>query len=419
MKRVITAILSSGAFAMALQRWNRAISSESLRLSNEKVEGVSNSVEEAFGDRMSNVEAGALSGWVQVSPYGQFPHPLGLQQLDQESGNAMAGEFNSVLGKLKRGFGGRPWYRGHPDTNPTKYPDGEAYGWINGVEARNDGVYANVDWTPKGEQLIRDRSYKYFSPVWDAAPANVGGKRVVRPYKLVSVGFTNMPNIPVAGLGNEEISTESEAEQAEAQQQQEEQMILPNSILKTLGFADDAKPTEEEIVTAWEKHTQEVDALRTTAEANTTAANELPTLQTALENEKKSVKNLSDQLAETATAFDTERSERIELIVSSAIANGRITKADAEKWKTELKEDFAGKSVELANVKPALANEVLTKDLGKQQAAVESGATPRETARALANEKVKGGKRFEVAWQEVKRERPDLFQGMKQPVART
>ncbi len=143
------------------------------------------------------------SGRVQISPYGQFPHQRGLQHIDASDGKNLATQFERAKAMAPQHFAGLPWFRGHPDTNPERYTDTEAYGWVHGVQGASDGLYANVEWTPKGEQIIREKSFKFFSPVWDATPATVAGKRVLRPTKLISVGFTNTPNIPVAPLGNE------------------------------------------------------------------------------------------------------------------------------------------------------------------------------------------------------------------------
>jgi phage I-like protein len=398
----------------------------SIRLANtaadfsEKVEGVSNDFQPLQGD------------WVQVSPYGQFPHPRGMQYFAKADAETIVNNFNLNKQAHALRFGGLPWYEGHPDTSPKDYPNKKAFGWVDKVEARSDGLYGHVKWTKAGHELINEGHYKYFSPVWDATPASVGGKAVLRPDHLISVGFTNTPNMPVLPLSNEAEDNQLENE-----------MKLPPHLKKLLGFADDATPDDETIETAAQEKAEELNnakkktaaneaeaaaATAAAAAAETTAADGAPTIESLgnektalsseLENAKTSIKNLGEQLDTTAKAFDAERDAHIELLVANQIANGRITKADAEKWKAELKADFPGKSVELANVKPALSNEVITKDLGKTQAALQTGATPRQQARALANEMVTAqGIKFEVAWGRVKSTRPDLFAGMKQPAA--
>jgi phage I-like protein len=396
--------LSGGAEKLNCKTIPRRCKTSAARLANADpavpaVEGATTEFEVLQGD------------FVQLAPYGQFPHQRGMQYFDHTDAQKLVDNFSSLKARLMRRFGGLPWYEGHPDTSPKDYPNKRAYGWIDQLEARNDGLYGHVKWTNAGAELVAEGHYKYFSPVWDAAPARVGGKTVLRPIELISVGFTNTPNMPVLPLSNEE------------QPAQAEEQMNPE-ILKALGFADGAKPSNEEIFAAWEKHTAEVEGLRTAANeknsAETLLANERTAHETALENERKIVKNLTEQLDGASKAFDAERQERIELLIGNAISNGKITKGDADKWRGELKEDFAGKSVELANSKPAVKTEAITKDLGKQQADLEQGASPADQVRALANEKQKTqGISYDAAWQQVKKERPDLIRGMHQPKGAT
>jgi hypothetical protein len=96
--------------------------------------------------------------------------------------------------------------------------------------------------------------------------------------------------------------------------------------------------------------------------------------------------------------------------VSTALAQGKITAADTDKWRGELKEDFAGKSVELANAKPVIKTGAITANLGEREQALETGGTPGQQLRALANELVKDGKAkdFTAGWALAKQKRPDL-----------
>jgi len=80
--------------------------------------------------------------WVQLSPYGDFPHARGLQRVDRAAAEAMAAQFHSFRGRLGRLFGGVPFYVGHPDLpSSSDVVDRKAYGWIMEVEAREDGFY--------------------------------------------------------------------------------------------------------------------------------------------------------------------------------------------------------------------------------------------------------------------------------------
>lgn len=159
--------------------------------------------------------------WVQIAPYGEFPHPgpMGkngkrlvpngcLQRLDNAAAETMAKDFNSPLARIGRKLRGEaPWYVGHHDIDPIKYPDPNAYGWIKALANRQDGLYAQVEWTPAGQKLIDDKSFKYFSPYWDVKETkqkDPQGRTIVAPSRLNSVGFTNKPNIPVLPLANED-----------------------------------------------------------------------------------------------------------------------------------------------------------------------------------------------------------------------
>jgi phage I-like protein len=163
--------------------------------------------------------------WVQIAPYGDFPHPgpkdkTGkplipkgcLQRFDSGAANAIVKEFKSPMSRVGRALlGERPWYIGHPDVDPIKYQDHKSYGWIKDLENRaddpNPGLYARVDWAPDGEKLKADKSFKFFSPYWDVvqtADKSADGRSIVIPKRLNSVGFTNQPNLPVMPLANEE-----------------------------------------------------------------------------------------------------------------------------------------------------------------------------------------------------------------------
>lgn len=67
---------------------------------------------------------------------------------------------------------------------------GEALAWFakDGFEVREDGIYASIEWTPKGKTFAENKSYRYLSPVFD-----MGDNRTV--IGLDSVGLVNRPNL--------------------------------------------------------------------------------------------------------------------------------------------------------------------------------------------------------------------------------
>jgi phage I-like protein len=80
-----------------------------------------------------------------------------------------------------------------------------AAGWIKDLEVREDGLWAQVEWTGKAEEYLKRREYRYFSPVLRIDPASR------RPQELMNVALTNVPAIRglsplVAKWGGEALS---------------------------------------------------------------------------------------------------------------------------------------------------------------------------------------------------------------------
>ena len=81
-----------------------------------------------------------------------------------------------------------------------------AYGWISGLKAivglgDMDGLYGTIKWTSKGIELVKDRVYRFLSPVFELD----GDGRAI---KLVNVALTNRPALPLPPI----INSESESE---------------------------------------------------------------------------------------------------------------------------------------------------------------------------------------------------------------
>lgn len=64
-----------------------------------------------------------------------------------------------------------------------------AAGWIKDLEARKDGLWARVEWTPAGQEHIANKEYRYMSPVFWM------DQETKRPVVLTNVALTNNPRI--------------------------------------------------------------------------------------------------------------------------------------------------------------------------------------------------------------------------------
>ncbi|MBI1246154.1 MAG: hypothetical protein GC202_14225 [Alphaproteobacteria bacterium] len=103
-----------------------------------------------------------------------------------------------------------------------------AAGWIKELQARPDGIFARVEFTPKATQMIRDGEYRYVSPLFASTDKQKGDILALFNAALVNRPALDMPAIAAA-----------------FSQTQEEPM---EKILKSLGLKDGA--SEDAIVAA-------------------------------------------------------------------------------------------------------------------------------------------------------------------------
>jgi len=131
---------------------------------------------------MTNQSAlSTLPEWILLLPLGQVelvdrPEPL---QVDPESLTVMVGAFRS------RGVDLVIDYE-HQSLQGRQAP---AAGWIKDLEDRDDGLWARVEWTSQAREYLRNREYRYFSPVLQLDP------ETRKPLALMQVGLTNVPAI--------------------------------------------------------------------------------------------------------------------------------------------------------------------------------------------------------------------------------
>lgn len=63
-----------------------------------------------------------------------------------------------------------------------------AAGWIKGLQARDDGIWGHVDWTPRAAQQLAQREYRYLSPVFHHTTNGT-----IR--SILRASLTNNPNL--------------------------------------------------------------------------------------------------------------------------------------------------------------------------------------------------------------------------------
>jgi phage I-like protein len=330
-------------------------------------------------------------------PFGDYPHPNGLQRLSKEHAVKMLENFRAQKDKLKNAFGGAPVYKGHPDVpgREKEFSDQAAYAWIEDIRVDNDGVHLLPKWSKAGLEMLENGLFKFFSPYWGGLKVGTeNGKPLLAPVFLYSVGLTNRPNLPVNALVNEKTNNEGDK-------------MMREMLIKALGLPDTA--TDEDIQKALQAL---LDAKKTADDAAAAALNEKKSVEDASATLKTENETLKTEKQGLETNLANEKSAKVKLALDNAIKSGKITAAERAKWEIDLANDFQGKLVELENKTAVLAVESKTKNLGARNS--------QETSRidqvvGLVNERMTKTKEpYEMAFANVKKENPQLFAEMKQ-----
>ncbi len=316
-------------------------------------------------------------------PYGKYPYGSYKMKdgktifITQVFDRAAAEAWNVTLAnEIAKGRRGYPIYHGHPDADEpeiaAKYPDKRAKGWGNKMNVGDDAAELFVLWneTP-------DKSFQFFSPLWvGPAISQQGSDVVTHMRKCRSIALTNNPNILEFRLPNESAAGE-DTTMNEA---------MKKFLIELLKL--DPAATDEQIQAAMTKMAQDNASLKAAADAAkaeaTTAASDKATAETALANERKA---------------------HIDLLLTHAVADGRVTPAGKPAWQKNLGEDFGKFSVALANEKPAM--KTASQTAGRTPGAAEQ--TVQGQILTLVNEAQAKGMSHDTAFAHVKATSPALF----------
>jgi len=227
-----------------------------------------------------------------------------------------------------------------------------AAGWIKGMEPREDGIYALIEWTAAAAAQLRDKEYRYLSPTFWHDTAG----RITR---IDRVSLVNDPNFEMRAIAAQETSTETELENQmdellkelaallglegesvspEAVKEAVTNLVAVKDAVKEEVAAPAEAETAEEIVAAVEaavddKVEKEVASRlkkATASQKNPDPSKFVPI--EALEEMKKSVASVQSQLH----ARDTEE------VVEAALAAGKILPAQKGWAKDYASSDLKG-----------------------------------------------------------------------------
>lgn len=281
-----------------------------------------------------NRDGGAFdpAGWFQLVPKGTFKIQrkeagkvvLYEQVVDDESVKRMAEAFANRLAS-------NPGYKLLIDFEHFSHDtekSSSAAAWVNKVEARADGLWAQAEWSDEGETAIKNRRYRYLSPVWLPSQVERLGPQRVRPIAVNDAGLTNKPNLGAAlqPFWNREDSLSGQP----AQENQNQHIAMKEQLIALFGLA--ATASEADILAkaaAFKNRAVEADALQGKFDTLTTEHAAFKNRHTAL---------LSVSVDRTLEEF-----------------KGVITEESKDAWKNRLTEDFAGTTALLKGIKAPAA----------------------------------------------------------------
>lgn len=343
-------------------------------------------------------------GWIQISPYGEFPHPKGLQVFQRSDADKIVQAYNSIRNMGRRLFG-LPLYKGHPDADKASYPDDGAYARIKELDAREDGLYGRAEFSANGKALITDGVYDGHSPYWRFEHDKTR-RGVIRPVELISVGLTNFPNIPVNPIT------------AAALNEEQNMNEYLKKLAKLMGL-DEAAANEAAIeaqiakaMTAMNEIGQvrtkltEAEGKVTTLTTDLTAANTaLTTAKAEAVTEKGKVTALTTERDTAANSYKLEREARTKMILDTAINSTALTQAEkpgVEKELNEAKDDTAYNAV--ASRVMSKASQLFTTSIAQSRTAANGKASAPGWSKfhSAVNEMKAKGKTHNEAWNACK-----------------
>lgn len=298
-------------------------------------------------------------GWYHLVPLGEFPHADSgrLQVIDQAAVTAMVNRFNDEAARPN--FAGLLIDQEHWSYDTDK--SSESFGWVRQLENRSDGIWGRIEFSDLGEQAVKNRRYKFVSPVfWPAKDIERLDGNKVRPLRIDSFGLTNSPNFK----GMVPFTNRADASAAADEPNQPPKQSM-KQVAQRLGLSADA--SEDSILAA-------LDKLANRATSAETQATDLNKEVGELKN--RNAEMLNDQVADELDAAGiTEETKRTKLTPVLKGMKNRAERVDFLKECVASDKQDDGK----AGDRPVF-NRANTKTPGQRKGAPGSEKSPKELA---------------------------------------
>ena len=336
-------------------------------------------------------------GWYQIEVLGEHRNAAAgvVQVIDAEGCAAITAAFNREAAEPR--FAGMLVDHEHFRHDQDK--ETRAYGWLMALQNRADGVYGQIRWTGTGREAVDSGDYRFFSTEYDEADLVVLNRGQnpprVRPTRLAGLTLTNEPNNrggkPITNRHEDGNDFRGAGASAGSSNNNNERQNMKQVAAK-LGLSADA--SEEAVLGELTKVLNRV----TTAEAKI-----LP-----LEQEVQGLRAAQERAVTEQVAGLLDAHHVTDEKVRNRMAPVLAGLANREERVAFLKDiNLAPAATTGASGNGNGSGTVLNRKEASQPGAVTDGSTEREraaTIRNRANELVKTGLAFDMAWAQATQE---------------
>lgn len=278
----------------------------------------------------NQVEAGVTGDFIKIVPVGYFPnHPKGAHQIEKRHIDEMVRNFAATKTDLLFDYEHR-----------SLWGDSKAAGWSAEVQAREDGLYVKYpDFTKPAQEMIANREYRYFSPVYRLNAQDKLGKEIGA--QVISVALTNVPYM------------DNEIDHIANQKIEDTDMSFSKEFLQRLGLAENA--TEAEINVKLNSLCQSLglDEGATLTQISeklilvTTPAPPEKKVDEAKANAAQIPSEVEARIKALESEKDANKKTAADALINSAVSDGKILPAHQEIWLNAAMNDFAGTKAKL------------------------------------------------------------------------
>lgn len=203
--------------------------------------------------------------------------------------------------------------------------DAKAAGWIVGLNVKDDGLYAEVEWTSKAAEYIKNQEYRYISPEFAIDVTDEYGDSIDGAV-LYAAGLTNRPFLK--GMSSVSLSVKK--------QSKKEEKVQLKQVIKTLGLSE--KATEEEISKEIEKVIQlnQDVAEKLELSEGESMVEKVQNLLSLNDQKEGELKKLSDKVDKLS---DEQKTLKATQAVEDLVSSGRLNPANREKFVKLFKRD--------------------------------------------------------------------------------